>query len=260
MVVALIEERARLLPGEEIDIHDDVPLAVGHRPLEAPRKQALLGLKALEAADGAIRAVDDRPGLEVRVEELDPHRLALLGALDEELHREAVAEAIHHQAGQQVGLTVHHSVGRLLGARPPPQGIGRLEAGAKEGLVDPHVGPVEPPEDDLRVAGEEGLPEEPGTRVFDPDDLSAHERRWGRLHVGSVDPRVARLPAFDAALGDSNGRLRWVQNWSLSAMFPPMYRSVAPVAEMFVGSADVLKVSPYCVYSKLPRICRNLAG
>ena len=80
----------------------------------------------------------DQPlGAEVLDQQIGDELLARLGALHQELRREVVAVAVHHQPGQQVGLAVDHPVGGLVRARrAAAQRVGGGDARAEEVAVD----------------------------------------------------------------------------------------------------------------------------
>ena len=136
VVVALVEEGAGLLAGEQVHLERHVAFAVGDRPGELAAQHALLRLQPFQPAHVGVAAVDDRLAAELLGQQVGDELLALLGGLVEELHRQKVAEAVHHQPGQQVGLAVHHPVGGLVGAGAAAQRVGGDQPRLEEVAVD----------------------------------------------------------------------------------------------------------------------------
>jgi hypothetical protein len=153
----------------------------------------LLGIRALEHR-GAARRLDQR------VED----RLApALGARREELRDEHVGVAVHHHAGQAVGLAVHEA--QRIGVPRRGQGIAQRERAAhpsrEERLVD-RCARLEAPDAraDLRGGAPRGERERRALGAFHLHRVARAGLAGHALHRTGEDPRVAALHRLLAPL------------------------------------------------------------
>src|SRR5207237_10929975 len=108
------------------------------------------------------------------------------------LHDQAVGVAIDDQAGEEIGLSVHHAASAAqLGVRSGrlAKRLGLFEPPREERLVDRLLLAGEQPDGDLALLAVERLAGEPAALVDEPDHLASPEGPW-RAHVAAVHPDV----------------------------------------------------------------------
>ena len=136
VIVALVEEKARLLALEEIDLEfqavdrDDLLRFPPRRQHAVERGQALLfagrGQRFFDQHRARVELADD--GEDVFLE--------IFHAGGRDLDDEIVVEAVDDQAGQEIGLAVDHAVIGILRAQPQALAVGLRDAPAQEIAVD----------------------------------------------------------------------------------------------------------------------------
>ena len=116
-----------------------------------------------------------------------------------------VAVAIHHQAGQEIGLGVDQAQVAQAGEHTLPQLDRRGEPAAQKGLVHHHRLPGEEAQGDLRADAVEGGAEHLAAQIEDLHRGAVLDPR-GRvgLEIAAVDPRVACTQPVGAALVDGD--------------------------------------------------------
>src|SRR5262249_6113350 len=123
-VVALIEERAGLLPGDRLDLEPDAVLDARHGRARLAADDARLRLEPFDLGDAAGGGLLDRARAEARADRVEHHLLAALHRQRGHLHDRGVAEHVDDEPGQAVALRAYQAVaGRALGgqAKPPAQ-------------------------------------------------------------------------------------------------------------------------------------------
>ncbi len=213
-VHAVVVEPAGLLPGQHrrLELHAVLfqrdPLrhfavGVGH-----------VALQALGVARAGVVLPEHGGGLEHLQQGSEHLVLAQFHGRGRQLHHQHVAEAIDHQAGQQVGIAVDQPVERLV-EKPLAQAEGDVDAMNQQRFVENVLGItgneaaadqiVRAQRDDAQrlavghfqhrlVAGGEGI-----------------QRRRGDIHLVAVDPQVAGAQAalgvgFETQAGQGHGK------------------------------------------------------
>ncbi len=206
-VLALVEERARLLPGPRrrkvshaVLVHLDLFRHAPGQELDVPGKSLARAHRGVVARQDALAPHEFLQ---------DVHDQLALGfqGRGEQLHHEPAVVLVHHQRRQPVSLTVHQP------ARIRHAGEWRT---SRDGVRQPAAPPravychvrvtLDAPQDNLRGRTPPRPPEWLASRIGD-----AHGARgfgWSLRQVAAKDPRVPGGQALGSAGGDDRDR-RW---------------------------------------------------
>src|SRR6185295_7075687 len=202
VVLALVEEQARLLPAPQVGLEADVPLLHLHPLRHLPVEQADALVEALQRPHARVVALEDSRRPQQLDEDPDQLVLARLGALRQCLDDEMISVAVDDQRGEAVAFAVDQPArGGSLRHRLPPA-HGGLDPVAQERLGE-RVAAIDHAEADLRPRRVEREAER-----APPGALHLHDRAGGDPRgahdVGPEDPGVAAQDAHLTLAADDD--------------------------------------------------------
>lgn len=143
MVLALIEERAGLLPAERRDREPQAVLHDLHLLRRVAVEHARVHLQAFELSHAHVVALDDRARSQLFDEQLDEHRLDRVRPLREGLQDEHVGVSINDERGQRVAFGVNEPVSVRPARDLIPPRERRAQASAPPVAVDLFLPPTQ---------------------------------------------------------------------------------------------------------------------